>query len=519
MPITSPRVPGVPGLPAWTSTPDDAPGAIAHIKAAIRHRLATSGRSIDEVFRAMADRVGAQVDDIAGELEQGKCAWPVIDYADIASGTVSPETVVLLKRRGCMIVRNHFERRQALDWDLGIEEYVGRNRFFENYRGAGDDFFGSVESKPEIYPIYWSPAQIEARQSERMANVQGFLNRLWTSTADDLRWFDPDRDAMYPDRIRRRPPGTTSRGLRTHMDAGTLDLWMTRESQQAFHHLFDGTVEEFDPWSAAHRTTGPQFVGTTMTSAFRTFQGFVRQRLGALAARGEDEDGSEVFRKRLGDEARPVAAHFGGDMEVETVRVNLFERHGPVLVADEQRLAAEAREPLHDVLRIGDAAGKKQELRLRRGEREGEFVIQPAIRVREHLVFVHDQQRRAVARDEPVLLGLQRGHHDRCAQILREIAGGDADVPAARAPLGELVVGERARGHGVDGLAAILPAVGPQFEDERLAGAGRRLHDDVLAFAQGRHGFLLPQVGHRDLVEGGKLIELLADGLHAEKIA
>ena len=274
MPITSPRVPGVPGLPAWTSTPDDAPGAIAHIKAAIRHRLAASGRSIDEVFRAMADRVGAQVDDIAGELEQGKCAWPVIDYADIAGGTVSPETVVLLKRRGCMIVRNHFERRQALDWDLGIEEYVGRNKFFENYRGAGDDFFGSVGSKPEIYPIYWSPAQIEARQSERMANVQGFLNRLWTSTADDLQWFDPDRDAMYPDRIRRRPPGTTSRGLRTHMDAGTLDLWMTRESQQAFHHLFDGTVEEFDPWSAAHRTTGPQFVGTTMTSAFRTFQGW-----------------------------------------------------------------------------------------------------------------------------------------------------------------------------------------------------------------------------------------------------
>ena len=222
----------------------------------------------------MADRVGAQVDDIAGELEQGKCAWPVIDYADIAGGTVSPETVVLLKRRGCMIVRNHFERRQALDWDLGIEEYVGRNKFFENYRGAGDDFFGSVESKPEIYPIFWSPAQIEARQSERMANVQGFLNRLWTSTADDLQWFDPDRDAMYPDRIRRRPPGTTSRGLRTHMDAGTLDLWMTCESQQAFHHLFDGTVEEFDPWSAAHRTTGPQFVGTTMTSTFRTFQGW-----------------------------------------------------------------------------------------------------------------------------------------------------------------------------------------------------------------------------------------------------
>ena len=51
-----------------------------------------------------------------------------------------------------------------------------RNEFFENYRGPGDDFFGSVGSKPEIYPIYWSPAQMEARQSDRMANVQAFLN-------------------------------------------------------------------------------------------------------------------------------------------------------------------------------------------------------------------------------------------------------------------------------------------------------------------------------------------------------
>ncbi len=266
--------PAVASLPSWVSTPDDTPGAIAQIKVAIRQRLLTAGRSIDEVFSVIAERVGAQVDEIAGELEQAKCAWPVVEYADVAAGTVTAETVSLLRRRGCMIVRGHFEHQQALDWDLGIEDYVGRNKFFENYRGAGDDFFGSVGSKPEIYPIYWSPAQIEARQSERMANVQGFLNRLWISSSNGMQWFDPDRDAMYPDRIRRRPAGTSSRGLRPHMDAGTLDLWMTRESQQAFHHLFDGTVEEFDPWSAAHRTTGPQFVGTTMTSVFRTFQGW-----------------------------------------------------------------------------------------------------------------------------------------------------------------------------------------------------------------------------------------------------
>lgn len=171
-------------------------------------------------------------------------------------------------------MRGHFARDQALAWDDDIVEYVERNNFFENYRGPGDDFFGSVGSTPEIYPIYWSPAQMQARQSDRMARVQAFLNSFWKHESEGTQWFDPNRDAMYPDRIRRRPEGADSAGLNTHSDPGTLDLWMTRAYQRAFRHLFDGSVEQYDPWDAAHRTAGPQYPGTTMCSAFRTFQGW-----------------------------------------------------------------------------------------------------------------------------------------------------------------------------------------------------------------------------------------------------
>jgi hypothetical protein len=173
-----------------------------------------------------------------------------------------------------MVVRGHFEREQALGWDRDIVEYVESNDFFTNYRGPGDDFFGSVGSKPEIYPIYWSPAQMQARQSDRMARVQAFLNHQWTYASDGVQWFDPDRDSLYPDRIRRRPPGTDSGGLGAHLDPGTLDLWMTRANQKAFASLFDGAVEQYDPWQAAHRTSGRQYPGSTMCSAFRTFQGW-----------------------------------------------------------------------------------------------------------------------------------------------------------------------------------------------------------------------------------------------------
>jgi hypothetical protein len=263
-----------PALPHWETAPADLPGAVREIKRAIRARIAASGRTVEEVFAVVERRVAAEVADIEAARGRGEAIWPVIDYADIAAGTVPAGRLALLRRRGCLVVRGHFERDRALGWDRDIVEYVEGNRFFETYRGPGDDFFGSVGSRPEIYPIYWSRAQVQARRSERMARVQAFLNRQWTYDSQGVRWFDPDRDSLYPDRIRRRPEGADSAGLGAHLDPGTLDLWLTRAYQQAFRHLFDGTVEEYDPWDAAHRTDGPQYPGTTMCSAFRTFQGW-----------------------------------------------------------------------------------------------------------------------------------------------------------------------------------------------------------------------------------------------------
>ena len=264
----------LPALPHWETTPEDLPIAIREVKRALRARIEASGRTVEEVFAVMEARVRARVEEISAAKERGETIWPVIDYADIANGTVSAEQVEQLRRRGCLIVRGHFDREQALGWDQGIVDYVESNRFFEDYRGPADDFFGSVGSKPEIYPVYWSPAQMQARQSERMAAVQAFLNSQWRNESDGVQWFDPNRDSLYPDRIRRRPEGASSSGLGTHLDPGTLDLWMTQAYQQTFRHLFDGTVEDYDPWDAAHRTAGPQYPGSTMCSAFRTFQGW-----------------------------------------------------------------------------------------------------------------------------------------------------------------------------------------------------------------------------------------------------
>ena len=115
-----------------------------------------------------------------------------------------------LHRRGCVVIRGHFDRDQALAWDQGILDYVEGNGFFDAYSGPADDFFGSVGSRPEIYPVYWSKPQMEARQSDRMANVQSFLNHQWTYESDGVQWFDPDQESLYPDRICQPSPSDSS---------------------------------------------------------------------------------------------------------------------------------------------------------------------------------------------------------------------------------------------------------------------------------------------------------------------
>src|SRR5690242_18665720 len=193
--LPAPDGASLPPLPHWESAPADLKAAIGQVKTALRARIAGSGRTVEEVFAVIEARVRARVEEIAAARSRGETIWPVIDYADIAAGTVPADELAKLGRRGCLVVRGHFPREQALAWDAGIVDYVESNRFFENYRGPGDDFFGSVGSRPEIYPVYWSPAQMQARQSDRMAAVQGLLNRLWRYESDGTRWFDPDRDS------------------------------------------------------------------------------------------------------------------------------------------------------------------------------------------------------------------------------------------------------------------------------------------------------------------------------------
>ena len=80
--------PTIQALPHWETTPADTTAAIRETKAAIRARIEASGRTVEEAFAAVEARVGERVAEIEDAKRRGENVWPVVDYADIAAGTV-----------------------------------------------------------------------------------------------------------------------------------------------------------------------------------------------------------------------------------------------------------------------------------------------------------------------------------------------------------------------------------------------------------------------------------------------
>jgi hypothetical protein len=254
-----------------TRVPDDFRTAIRQVKAELRAQIG----DVAGAFATAREMVRAEVAEIVAQRTRGEEIWPVVRFEDVAAGTVPAEVSEMIRRRGCAVVRTTFPRERAEEWDRELVSYLERNNFEQTYRYVDDGVFGGLAAgRPSIFPIYWSRPQTEARSDTGMVAVRRFLNGFWRHESEGRVWFDPSRDTAYPDRVRRREPGTDSTGLSPHTDSGSVERWLLPAYQRVFRHVFAGHPEAYDPWDGAHRTEVHEFTSTVMCSAFRTFQGW-----------------------------------------------------------------------------------------------------------------------------------------------------------------------------------------------------------------------------------------------------
>lgn len=261
---------------------ENLPEAIRDIKKKLRRELPAYAT----VFQEVENEIRRKVAQIVKERAAGEAVIPIINYPDIVAGSVSPEMISKIKDRGACVIRDTFARDQARAWDAEIAMYVEENGLDAKLANAAEDkYFGTLAAaKPQIYGIYWSRPQVEARQSESLTRVRTFLNRLWLAESEGRRHFDPEEVPVYADRIRRRPPGSSSLGLSPHVDGGSVERWLEPNFRNVYRHVFSGNWSEYNPFDAAWRTDVQEFSSPAVCSMFRTFQGWT-----ALTRQGQGD--------------------------------------------------------------------------------------------------------------------------------------------------------------------------------------------------------------------------------------
>lgn len=191
---------------------------------------------------------------------------PEIDFKDIDAA--SPEFRSEHKKRGVAVIRNVIPEQEALDLKRELREYIAANPHTKAF----------PPENPQVYELYWSPAQIKARSHPNLIKAQRFLMEFWHSK-DPNALVSGSHPTIYADRLRMRLPGDARFALGPHVDGGSCERW--EPDGYGKGHVYDdiwkGNWEAYDPWESSSRlpVTSDLYQGVGACSMFRMFQGWL----------------------------------------------------------------------------------------------------------------------------------------------------------------------------------------------------------------------------------------------------
>uniref|UniRef100_A0A6B2L4R6 DUF1479 domain-containing protein n=1 Tax=Arcella intermedia TaxID=1963864 RepID=A0A6B2L4R6_9EUKA len=249
--------------------------------AAAKGRCWTGKETPSQVWERFSPQLGNEIKIIK---ELGSKAVPIVQFSDIVGHSVSPQQISEVKKRGVCIIRNVVPKEVANEWHSQAQQYVQQNKYFEQKTDVVDTFFDASKADISsfIFHLYWSKAQIEARQHPNMELARGWMNRFWSFKTESGEYaFDPDKNISYADRLRIRKPSPHAIPLKPHVDGGSVERWLDPNFLECYKDVFNGNWDKFDPWDGAKRVLVNEYESPNTSTVFRTFQGWL-----AISAQG-----------------------------------------------------------------------------------------------------------------------------------------------------------------------------------------------------------------------------------------
>jgi len=238
-----------------------------------RHsRIVDLKKTLESADAATLDRAWGRLvasinTTLAKAAASGQSLVPTVAMADITrnGGRLPPKVAAAIRRAGIVVIKGAVPREEAVQWKRDLEGYIARNRH---------GVLGFPDDDPVVYELYWSKAQVAARQHPGTVAAVNAVNALWHAPAGDVDFGTP---RMYVDRCRIRPPGDTGFALAPHVDNGSLERWEDPAYREIYRPILQGDWERFDPFDGTHRNAARTdiFNAANACSFFRTFQGWI----------------------------------------------------------------------------------------------------------------------------------------------------------------------------------------------------------------------------------------------------
>ncbi len=238
--------------------------------------LRKKSKDYKENFHKIGQFIKKEVNAIKKLKLNNQQIIPEINFKDLDK-LDNTKIINEIKKKGCVIVRDVFDDNQIQEWNRDIEEYIEKNNYYELQKEKTDldNYFSDLKSgKPQIFGLYWSKTQTRIRQSEELDHVKKWINHLWKYQYDGYQVFDPNKELIYADRVRRREPGDSTLGLSPHCDAGSIERWIESNYQKIYEKVFSDQFEKYDPFEAKYREKTDLIQSPAVSNTFRTFQGW-----------------------------------------------------------------------------------------------------------------------------------------------------------------------------------------------------------------------------------------------------